>query len=491
MAVQAPPTSGAPVFVAEARQPAARGEARVWLVKTVVVAADLVAIALAMTIAIHLREAIIGRGGRVTATRDTLLGAISLPIWVAVFNRCRLYSSRHIASRLQEIRLLVSAVAFSVLGMAAASFLFEMPVARGWLAIVFFTSLFLLTAERELVRRGFLAMRRRGRLRRRVVIVGANGEARELAAMLGRNRGLGYAVVGFVRAGTAANGSGSGATLGSTEELLEILEQEGANSVIIASSGVDAADTNRVVRKLTMHGVHVELSSSLFDISADRLTVRPLGNFPVLYLEPVRRTGWRAGAKRAFDIAIAGTGLVVFAPVLALISLAIKLTSPGPVIFRQSRVGYAGEPFEMLKFRTMVAGADGLSAELRSLNEVDGPIFKMRNDPRITPVGRPLRSFSLDELPQLWNVLRGEMSIVGPRPALAAEALEWDTDFAAQRLSTRPGVTGMWQVSGRSDLSFQDYVRLDLYYVDNWSLWTDLAIVAKTVPTVLLRRGAC
>jgi lipopolysaccharide/colanic/teichoic acid biosynthesis glycosyltransferase len=144
----------------------------------------------------------------------------------------------------------------------------------------------------------------------------------------------------------------------------------------------------------------------------------------------------------------------------------------------------------MLKFRTMVVGAAEQDADLRSLNDVDGPIFKMRDDPRVTRVGRPLRSFSLDELPQLWNVLRGQMSLVGPRPALPSEAVEWEPEFAVQRLSTRPGVTGMWQVSGRSDLSFDDYVRLDLFYVDNWSLWWDLAIVAKTIPTVLFRRGA-
>ena len=491
MAVRSAPTAVWEARITTQSQP--RWFTHAWVLKSSTVVADLAAIALAMTIAVHFRGVMVDRDPSIIPARTALLGLVSLPIWVAVFARYRLYSSRHIASRLQEFRLLVNGVAFSVLGMASASFLLQIPVDRGWLAVVFFTSLLLLTSERELVRRAFLAFRRRGWLCRRVVLVGANGEARALSAMLARNRGLGYSVVGFVSAGPTGGPDSAFAhdLLGSTDEMSEVLERVDANSVIIAASGVDATDTNRLVRALTTRGVHVELSSSLFDISADRLTVRPLGTFPVLYLEPVRRSGWRAVAKRTFDVLFAGCGLLVLAPVMALIALAIKLTSPGPVIFRQTRVGYEGARFEMLKFRTMVVNATELSISLRSRNDVDGPIFKMRNDPRVTRVGGPLRSFSLDELPQLWNVLRGQMSVVGPRPALPTEAEEWDADFAVQRLSTKPGMTGMWQVSGRSDLSFKDYVRLDLYYVDNWSLWSDLAIVAKTVPTVLFRRGAC
>jgi len=259
--------------------------------------------------------------------------------------------------------------------------------------------------------------------------------------------------------------------------------------VIVATTAVDAVTTNRLARDLTELGIHVELSSSLSDISAERLSLRPLGRFPVLYVEPVRRTGWRPVAKRAFDLLLAGGLLVVGAPFLALVALAVKVDSRGPVLFRQERVGKDGRRFSVVKFRTMVADAEQRLIDLRERNEADGPLFKLRDDPRVTRVGAWLRKLSIDEMPQLWNVARGEMSLVGPRPALAAEMTSWEPELH-HRLRVKPGITGMWQVSGRSDSSFEEYSRLDLYYVDNWSLVNDLAIVAKTVPTILLRRGA-
>ena len=194
-------------------------------------------------------------------------------------------------------------------------------------------------------------------------------------------------------------------------------------------------------------------------------------------------------AKRSFDVAGAGLGLALVSPILLAAAIAIRLDSKGPVLFRQVRVGRNSEPFGVLKLRTMVVDAEDHLAELTDQNEADGPLFKMANDPRITRVGKVLRKTSIDELPQFWNVLQGQMSLVGPRPALPHETEEWDA-LLTQRLRVKPGITGMWQVSGRSDTSFEDYTRLDLYYVDNWSLATDLAILAKTVPVVLLRQGA-
>ena len=236
-------------------------------------------------------------------------------------------------------------------------------------------------------------------------------------------------------------------------------------------------------------GYHVELTSGLVDISANRLVARPLGRRSVLHVEPVNRFGWRGVAKRAFDVVIAAAGLVVVSPILLAAAIAIKLDSPGSVFFRQERVGMNGEHFGVLKLRTMLTDAERALPALRSQSEVDGPLFKMRDDPRVTCVGRVLRSWSIDELPQLWNILRGEMSLVGPRPALPGEISGWSAELQ-NRLRVKPGITGMWQVNGRSSSSFEDYERYDLYYVDNWSLLTDLAIIAKTIPVVLLRRGA-
>jgi exopolysaccharide biosynthesis polyprenyl glycosylphosphotransferase len=259
--------------------------------------------------------------------------------------------------------------------------------------------------------------------------------------------------------------------------------------VVVATTAVSSETSNRLARQLTDAGIHVELSSSLRDIAAERLTVSPLGRCPMIYVEPIRRNGWRAAAKRAFDIVVAAAALVLATPVLLVVALAIKVDTRGPVLFRQQRLGRGGQPFNLFKFRTMVTVAEELIVHLRVLNQADGPLFKIRDDPRVTRIGRLLRKYSIDELPQLWNVLRGEMSLVGPRPALPAEMAAWAPELH-NRLRVKPGVTGMWQVSGRSDCSFAEYMRLDLYYVDNWSFWSDLAIVAKTVPTVLLRRGA-
>ena len=203
----------------------------------------------------------------------------------------------------------------------------------------------------------------------------------------------------------------------------------------------------------------------------------------------MQRDGWRKVAKRTFDLTLAALGSILTAPVLAAAAIAIKLDSPGPIVFRQVRVGRNGRPFRVYKLRTMVVDAEARRDELLEANEADGPLFKMENDPRVTKVGAFLRKASIDEIPQLWNVVKGEMSLVGPRPALPHETEAWDP-LLTQRLRVTPGITGMWQVNGRSDTSFEDYTRLDLYYVDNWSLLIDLAILGKTLPVVLAQRGA-
>jgi exopolysaccharide biosynthesis polyprenyl glycosylphosphotransferase len=271
--------------------------------------------------------------------------------------------------------------------------------------------------------------------------------------------------------------------------MMEDIRRLDADSALVAASSIDSADTTRVIRRLADDDLNVELTSTLRDVAIRRLTVRPIGPFPVMFVEPRERGGWRARAKRAFDVSLAGLGLILAAPILAVAGLAIKLDSPGPVFFGQRRVGRRGRTFRVWKFRTMVADAEARLDELRGQNEADGPLFKMRNDPRITRVGRFLRKTSIDELPQLWNVLRNEMSMVGPRPALPGEVQDWDQDLH-ERLLVKPGITGMWQVHGRSDADFEEFARLDLYYVHNWSLTVDLAIVARTIPTVLRSHGA-
>jgi exopolysaccharide biosynthesis polyprenyl glycosylphosphotransferase len=417
-----------------------------------------------------------------------VLGLLTVPIWVAVLAANKGYQSRHVTRSFDEFRRLLRSTIGGTLAVSAAAFLFDVELSRLWVGLAFVFATALLTVERAVVRRGFQALRQRGFYLRPVIVVGGNVEGLALCHMLEDDKSLGYQVRGFVD----DEGPGHDAIHphhGPLEETLEAVRATGSTGVIIAATAMDLGTSNRLIRQLTDQGVHVELSSTLRDIAAHRLTVRPLGRFPVVYVEPVRRQGWRAAAKRALDISVATAGLVASAPVLAVTALAIKLDSKGPVLFRQQRVGRNGVPFDVLKFRSMVVDAEALLIDLRDRNEASGPLFKMKNDPRVTRVGRIIRKLSIDELPQLWNVLRGEMSMVGPRPALAREVALWGDDLHG-RLRVKPGITGMWQVNGRSSSSFADYERLDLYYVDNWSLATDLAIIFKTIPTVLLRRGA-
>jgi exopolysaccharide biosynthesis polyprenyl glycosylphosphotransferase len=416
-----------------------------------------------------------------------LLVAGAAVIHPIVFVRCRLYLSRFVGRSVDEFRRIVHATALGAMGVAVFAFATKTPLGRSW-ALIAVTGLgLMLTVERLLVRSGFKRLRERGRLLRSVVVVGSNSEGLALCQMFEQDPNLGYRVVGLVD--DEPMGDARPLVLGPVERTLDIVRQARASGVVVAASALDLASTNRLVRELTEAGIHVELSSSLRDIASNRLIMRPLGRFPVVYVEPVRRGGWRSYAKRSFDLSIASVALVAAAPVLFICALAIKLDSPGPVVFKQERVGRNGRRFKVLKLRTMVVDAEAKLESIAHLNEADGPLFKVKDDPRITRVGRFLRKTSLDELPQLVNVLRNEMSMVGPRPALPREVLEWDEELR-NRLRVRPGITGMWQVNGRSDTTFEDYQRLDLYYVDNWSLVTDVLIVLKTIPAVLFSRGA-
>ena len=414
----------------------------------------------------------------------------TLPVWIAVFANQRLYNTRFVERRIDELRRIVNSVLLGTGVVVLVSVAANLTLPRSGIVLLAVLACLVVLLERNVARRMFRRRRARGQMVRRVVIAGTNPEGQEIAAMLRSEPWLGYQVVGVGDDAPRTDEPVPGVpVLGALDALVGIAAEIPDASVIVATSAVDATRTNRIARDLLEQGINVELSSSLRDISSSRLTVRPLGRYPVVYLEPRRRSGWRAGAKRTFDIVGAFVGLVLTAPVVAVAAIAIRLDSRGPILFRQTRVGQHGSRFQVLKLRSMTTDAEDRLAELRELNEVDGPLFKMAADPRVTRVGKLIRKTSIDEIPQLWNVLRGDMSLVGPRPALPDESEEWDA-LLTQRLRVKPGITGMWQVNGRSSSSFDDYTRLDLYYVDNWSITTDLAILAKTVPAVVLGQGA-
>jgi exopolysaccharide biosynthesis polyprenyl glycosylphosphotransferase len=447
---------------------------------------DAITIAAAMTIAFFIWFTLVDRTKDTAAADHLVVAAATLPIWIAFFSRYRLYTAREVSQALREFEGILHACVAGALTLAVVGFAWRLPLARGWVVLSGIVAIVVVTIERSMARQVFTALRKRGKMSRPVVIVGANTEAVRLCRELEQDRSLGYRVLGFVDDHWQQPDRPwrDHAVLGTIDKTLEIVDQVGAEGVVVATTAVDAPVANRLARLLPEAGVHVEMSSSLHDIAAERVTSHALGPFAMLYVSPTPHSGWRVAAKRGLDVMVSAIGLIALSPVLAVAAVAIVAESGRPVLFAQLRVGRDGGRFSVRKLRTMVVDADAMKRGLADRNEADGPLFKIRNDPRVTRVGRVLRRTCIDEIPQLWNVLRGEMSLVGPRPALAAEMVEWSPD-AYKRLRVKPGLTGMWQIARKADHSFDDYIRLDLFYVDNWSLWRDLSILVRTVPTII------
>lgn len=418
-------------------------------------------------------------------------GALSVAVlavaWVLAFAGRRLYLARYVESRSEEAKRIVGAgVAVLVVGVLGCYLLGVAAPTRDWAVVTLATVSAAVMLERSAARVVFRRMRADGRLRRRIAIVGTDEVALALCESISRDPSLGYEVVGLIGATPT---DPEFPVLGDLDHALAALEAHGCVGVIVSIPSLSATDVNRVVRELNGTTLHVALSTTVTDIDLTRLRPQGIDGHVMLYVEPALRSGWRAVAKRIFDVVVAGALLVVTLPVMFVTAVLVRFSSPGPVLFRQVRVGRDGENFEMLKFRTMVADAEERKQALLDLNEADGPLFKMQEDPRVTRVGRTLRKWSIDELPQLWNVLRGEMSMVGPRPALPDEVAAWDPDLR-RRLTVPPGITGEWQVSGRSDASFATYRRRDLYYVDNWTLTHDIGVCLRTALAVVRADGA-
>ncbi len=334
-------------------------------------------------------------------------------------------------------------------------------------------------------------LRRRGVGIKRVVIVGAGEIGRTVMRTIVARPDLGYRVVGFVDDNPEKGYTDIGRfkALGPLDNLPAILDEERPDEVIITLPWMYHRKIMGIVRECERRGVRPRIVPDLFQMSLTQVNVEDLGGVPLIGVRTVAISKGALLVKRLIDVTVAAVGLVLCAPLFLLIALAIRLDSPGPIIFRQTRVGLRGRHFEMYKFRSMHVGAEEQQDMLADLNEADGPIFKIRDDPRLTRVGRILRRLSLDELPQLVNVLQGEMSLVGPRPPIPAEVEKYQ-EWHKKRLEAPPGMTGLWQVSGRSRLSFDEMVLLDIYYIENWSLWLDFKILMRTIPKVLLGEGA-
>jgi exopolysaccharide biosynthesis polyprenyl glycosylphosphotransferase len=325
----------------------------------------------------------------------------------------------------------------------------------------------------------------------RLLIVGAGEVARTVMRTVVANPEQGYEIVGFVDDDLTKGQTDIGRfkALGGIGNLLDLLGQEKIDEVVITLPWQYHRKIMSVAALCERENTRVRLVPDVFQMSLSRVEMDEIAGIPLIGIKQSAISGYNLILKRVIDFTVALLGLIFLFPFLALLALAIKLDSPGPVIFTQERVGKGGRRFVVHKFRSMVQDAESRKRELLSLNEADGPLFKIKDDPRMTRLGRFLRRFSLDELPQFYNVLRGEMSLVGPRPSVPTEVEQYQT-WHRRRLEIVPGMTGLWQVNGRSDLTFDEMALLDIYYIENWSLPTDIKILLQTLPTVIFRTGA-
>ncbi|MDN5896765.1 MAG: sugar transferase, partial [Nocardioides sp.] len=404
------------------------------------------------------------------------------------------YQRRNIGGGAEEFRVVATSSLMAVGVFGAIAWLSRSMISRGYVLLCFVIGTFLLLVVRYAIRKALHALRTRGRLRSRVVAVCSLDALREVNDTLERLNWTGYSLVGACVPSQHGSPEDSESTpvpvLGGTGDIVAAVEASDADTVLVAGGGpVSSRALRRIGWELEGHDVNIVVVPGLIDVAGPRIHMRQVGGMPLVHLEKPQVSRAAGLVKGVFDLTVATVMLLVLAPVMAAVALAIKLQDGGPVFYRQKRSGKDGSDFMMLKFRSMVVDADSRLADLATRNECDGVLFKVKQDPRITRLGGWLRKHSVDELPQLFNVIKGEMSVVGPRPPLQHEVDAYPDDMH-RRMLVRPGLTGLWQVSGRSDLPFEEAVRMDLYYVDNWSLMGDIIIMAKTVRAVLFTKGA-
>ena len=403
------------------------------------------------------------------------------------------YTKAHLGVGTVEYARVLGAAGLTAGAIGISSYLTKFELSRAFFVLLFLVGVPVLLLWRWSARRIVHRLHRRGRLLTKVIISGSESRIDEVASVLRREKWLGFHVIGALVPSTrpVEQTPGGVPVIGFTNETASNALASEADLVLFSEGAFPSAvDFRRIAWDLEGHDVQMAVVPSLSDISSGRMAMRPVGGLPLVHVEPPQSLAASRGLKRAFDLVGATVALLLASPVMLTFALLTKLQDGGPVLFRQTRVGRDGHLFECLKFRSMVVDAEARLSGVSHLNKnPEGVLFKAEHDPRITRVGAVMRRFSIDELPQLINVINGDMSLVGPRPALPAEVRRYETDVQ-RRLHVRPGLTGLWQVSGRSDLSWQDTVRLDLYYVDNWSIVQDLAILARTVHAVFASHGA-
>ncbi|MGN7190386.1 sugar transferase [Curtobacterium sp. MCBA15_004] len=419
----------------------------------------------------------------------TTVSVVLIAAWLVVLALYDTRDPRYVGTGAGEYRRIVDSAIRLFALVAIIAYAFKLDIARGYIFIAFPLGVLLLVLTRWMWRQWLNAQRRSGRYSAHVMLVGSTASVEHIARELLRHPEEGYRVVGAC-VPSGAVGSALGSTgvpiLGRIPDAVVALRSIGADTVAVTSSDDLGAQAVRELSwELEGGREHLIVAPSLTEVNGPRIHTRPVAGLPLIHVEMPRYDGSALFAKRAFDIVGSAALIVALSPLLIVLALVVKLTSAGPVLYKQERIGLNGVPFDMLKFRSMRVNADAeLAALLAAQGKGDTPLFKLDNDPRITPIGHFLRKHSLDEFPQLFNVFFGTMSLVGPRPQREGEVALYDA-AAQRRLLLKPGMSGLWQVGGRSSLGWEDALRLDLYYVENWSITSDLVILWRTIRAVL------
>lgn len=463
----------------------ARATGEIRGLKAILVTADAITLMMAW-----LPVLLIGLDDRPPA-ESLFVGAVSVCISLFIMRYEGLYLSRLCAVRSIEVRLLARSTVYTGLGLVLVDrmlFVHLNTVIRlKEVGIGASLMLMFLIVERSVFRSVLRSARQSGARARTVLIVGSGAHAARLVSVIGDHPDYGMHVVGLVGDRDAATANGLGQLwMGTIDDTIEVALRTAVTGVVLSASACEHPEITTMVKRLQRRNIHVQVSNGLAGFDVQRLRQLHLAHEPMIYLEASRPRRIDFIAKRVIDLCVSGIALLFMSPMLVVASVAIKLTDHGPVLFKQTRVGRNGKLFSVYKFRTMVVDAEQRKAELMAGNERSGPLFKMDVDPRVTRIGRFLRLTSLDEVPQLINVVRGQMSIVGPRPALPSEVIEFDEELRRREL-VKPGITGLWQVEARDSPSFDAYRRLDLFYVDNWTVVGDLDIMLDTAEHLLGR----
>lgn len=390
------------------------------------------------------------------------------------------YDRPLIARRRDTVWRLMKGTLLTMAGIVLCSFFYKVILARGVFVLFGVFAFLLVYLSEEAIQAYYKRRMHQSQFRRKFVLIGSVEDTRRLRADLDKHPEEGIEVVSELDLNNY-----------SVEGLIALLHEHSASGIIINARHTYFGEIEKAIQACELEGLEAWLIADFFKTSISRMALDELRKRPMLIFQSAPEVSWQSVIKRMVDITGAVVLLILSAPLFLVVAILIRRSSPGAILFRQKRAGLHGEPFTMLKFRTMVSHAEQLKKELEQYNEMSGPVFKVTNDPRVTKVGRFLRRTSFDEWPQLWNVLKGEMSLVGPRPLPVDEVERFDDLAHRRRLSVKPGLTCLWQVSGRNNVrDFRDWVRLDLEYIDNWSLWLDMKILVRTIPVVIVGTGA-